>query len=320
MLLLLAVLGGLILLAWSSDKFVDGAVNLAGLTGIPPLVVGMVVIGFGTSAPELVVSASAALNGTPAMALGNAIGSNITNIALILGVTGLIAALPLESSIIRREIPVLLLVGAGSGLLLLDDYLSFLDGLLLMAALLVLLLWMLRMARQGNDPALQAETARQEVAMSMQHSLFWTVTGLLLLVVAARLVVWGASGIAAYFGVSDLVIGLTIVAIGTSLPELAASISSARRGETGMAVGNIIGSNLFNNLGVMGLAALIRPFAPPPEVISRDLPIMMGLTLLLLFAFTPPRRNILTRWEASVLLLVFVAYQLLLYYQSQATA
>ncbi|HPE61203.1 MAG: calcium/sodium antiporter [Thiothrix sp.] len=321
MLLLLAVLGGLILLAWSSDKFVDGAVSLARLTGIPPLVIGMVVIGFGTSAPELVVSVSAALNGTPAMALGNAIGSNITNIALILGVTGLIATLPLTSDIIRREIPVLLLVGAGSGLLLLDDYLSFMDGLLLMAALLILLLWMLRTAQRGGDPVLQEEAGNDTATLSLQQSLFWSITGLILLVVAARLVVWGASGIAGYFGVSDLVIGLTIVAIGTSLPELAASVSSARRGETSMAVGNIIGSNLFNNLGVMGLAALIKPFAPPPDVISRDLPIMMGLTLLLLvFAFTPPRRNVLTRWEAAVLLLAFVAYQLLLYFQSQATA
>jgi len=321
MLLLLAVLGKLILLAWSSDKFVDGAVSLARLTGIPPLVIGMVVIGFGTSAPELVVSVSAALNGTPAMALGNAIGSNITNIALILGVTGLIATLPLTSDIIRREIPVLLLVGAGSGLLLLDDYLSFMDGLLLMAALLILLLWMLRTAQRGGDPVLQEEAGNDTATLSLQQSLFWSITGLILLVVAARLVVWGASGIAGYFGVSDLVIGLTIVAIGTSLPELAASVSSARRGETSMAVGNIIGSNLFNNLGVMGLAALIKPFAPPPDVISRDLPIMMGLTLLLLvFAFTPPRRNVLTRWEAAVLLLAFVAYQLLLYFQSQATA
>ncbi len=319
LLFLAAVLVGLIILAWSADKFVDGASSLARITGIPPLVIGMVIIGFGTSAPEMLVSISAAMNGTPGMALGNAIGSNIANIALILGITAMIVALPVQSSVVRREIPLILLAGIFSWLLIRDGEITRLDGFILIGLLFLMLGWMTYAARKQHNGVFANEVKKEtdSLGMSKRESWSWTLIGLVLLVASSQLLVWGATGIAQRFGVSDLIIGLTIVAIGTSLPELAASVTSARKGEVSLAVGNIIGSNLFNNLGVMGLAAVIAPFAPPADVLARDLPIMLVLTLLIvLFAFTPPGRNILSRWEAIVLLIIFVAYQSLLYYQA----
>ncbi|MGB0847455.1 MAG: calcium/sodium antiporter [Thiolinea sp.] len=319
LLYLAAVAAGLLILAWSSDKFVDGASCLARITGIPPLVIGMVIIGFGTSAPEMLVSVSAAMNGTPGLALGNAIGSNIANIALILGLTAMIVVLPVHSTVVRREIPLILLAGIFSWVLIRDGSITQFDGILLILTLFVLLGWMTYAANKQHDPVFVEEVNKDTdtKTVSVKHSLFWTFLGLLLLVASSRLLVWGATGIAIRFGVSDLVIGLTIVAIGTSLPELAASVTSARKGEVSLAVGNIIGSNLFNNLGVMGLAAIIAPFTPPEAVLARDLPIMLVLTLLIVvFTFTPPKRNIISRWEAIVLLSIFAAYQLLLYYQS----
>nr|CAA6799883.1 MAG: Inner membrane protein YrbG, predicted calcium/sodium:proton antiporter [uncultured Thiotrichaceae bacterium] len=314
-----AIIIGLIILAWSSDKFVDGASGLARITGIPPLVIGMVIIGFGTSAPEMLVSISAALNGTPAMALGNAIGSNIANIALILGITAMLVALPVQSTIVKREIPLVLLAGIFSWWLIRDGSITRVDGILLIIALFVLLGWMTYAARQQHDPTFESEvnTTTKEGDLTFKQALFWTLAGLVLLVISSKILVFGATDIAKFFGISDLVIGLTIVAIGTSLPELAASVSSARKGEVNLAVGNIIGSNLFNNLGVMGLAAILAPFSTPEDVLARDLPIMLILTVLVVvFTFTPPKRNIISRWEASVLLSIFLAYQLLLYYQS----
>lgn len=310
---------GLAILAWSSDKFVDGASALARITGIPPLLIGIIIIGFGTSAPEMLVSVSAALNGTPAMALGNAIGSNITNIALILGVTAMMVSLPVQSTIVKREVPLVMLAGVFSWWLVRDGTLSRMDGVLLVIMLFVLLGWMIYAAKQEHDPAFEEEvnSNTEEEGFTYKQALFWTFTGLVLLVISSKMLVVGATDIAEFFGVSDLIIGLTIVAIGTSLPELAASVSSARKGEVNLAVGNIIGSNLFNNLGVMGLAAIIAPFGTPEDVLTRDLPIMLILTaLIVVFTFTPPKRNIISRWEAMVLLGIFVAYQLLLYYQS----
>ncbi len=319
LLFIAAVVLGLGILAWSSDKFVDGASALARITGIPSLIIGVVIIGFGTSAPEMLVSVSAALNGTPGMALGNAIGSNIANIALILGITALLVALPVQSTIVKREVPLVMLAGIFSLWLIIDGDISRVDGVLLIIMLFVLLGWMAYAAKQQHDPAFESEVTSMTEGepLSCKQAWFWTLTGLVLLVISSRLLVWGATGIAVEFGVSDLVIGLTIVAIGTSLPELAASLSSARKGEVNLAVGNIIGSNLFNNLGVMGLAALIAPFPTPEVVLTRDMPIMLILTVLIVvFTFTPPKRNMISRWEAAVLLTLFIGYQLLLYYQS----
>lgn len=320
LLLTVAVIVGLLLLAWSSDKFVDGASALAHITGISPLIIGIVIIGFGTSAPEMLVSVTAAMNGTPGLALGNAIGSNIANIALILGVTSLLVVLPLQSSIVKREIPLLLLAGLFSYWLMHDGHLSRIDAVLLLGMLASMLGWMIFAARgqTAKDESFLEEVEQEQAnSLDLRHAIFWTLTGLVLLVLSSKLLVWGASGIASTMGVSDLVIGLTIVAIGTSLPELAASIASARRGVADLAVGNIIGSNLFNNLGVIGLAALVMPFATPDEALTRDMLLMLGLTLaLIVFAFTPPKRNMITRWEGLLLLGIFIAYQALLYYQS----
>jgi cation:H+ antiporter len=319
LLFLVSVIAGLGILAWSSDKFVDGASALARITGIPPLIIGIVIIGFGTSAPEMLVSVSAAMNGTPGMALGNAIGSNITNIALILGITAMLIALPVQSTIVKREVPLVLLAGLFSWWLIGDGDISRFDGVLLIILLFVLLGWMAYAANRERDKAFENEvnSTTTEEELTYKQALFWTLSGLVLLAVSSKMLVWGATGIAVAFGVSDLVIGLTIVAIGTSLPELAASLNSARKGEVNLAVGNIIGSNLFNNLAVMGLAAIIAPFATPQEVLTRDMPIMLILTVLIVvFTFTPPKRNIISRWEAIVLLSIFIGYQLLLYFQS----
>lgn len=322
LLLIAAVIVGLMILAWSSDKFVDGATALAHITGISPLIVGIVIIGFGTSAPEMLVSVTAALNGTPGLALGNAVGSNIANIALILGITALLIALPLQSSIVRREIPLLLLAGLFSFWLMQDGQLTRNDAVLLLGLLAVMLGWMIFAARgqtAKNESFLEEVEQEKDADMDLRQAVFWTLTGLVLLVISSKILVWGASGIASALGISDLIIGLTIVALGTSLPELAASLASARRGVADLAVGNIIGSNLFNNLGVIGLAALVTPFATPADALTRDLPLMLGLTLfLIIFAFTPPKRNMITRWEGLLLLAAFIAYQALLYYQSTA--
>lgn len=309
-----AVIAGLALLTWSSDKFVDGAANVARLTGISPLVIGIVVIGFGTSAPEMLVSVTAALDGSPGISLGNAIGSNITNIALMLGITALLIALPVKSSIVRRELPMLLLAGVVSYVLLMDGHANRLDGIILMVLLFTLLGWLVYKAMndKGEEPLLDDEEMPDE--MPLKPAILWTVAGLVLLVLSSKILVWGAVGIAEELGVSDLIIGLTIIALGTSLPELAASIASVRKNQSDMAVGNIVGSNLFNNLAVIGLAALIHPLATPDEVLSRDLPMMLGLTfMIVVFAFTPPRNNVITRWEAIVFLSCFFAYQYLLY-------
>lgn len=319
-LFLLALFIGLVLLTWSSDKFVEGAARLAHLTNISPLVVGIVIVGFGTSAPELLVSANAAFSGSPGMALGNAIGSNIANIALILGATAVITLLPVRKSMMKLEVPALFTAAFLSWWLLADDFVSRIDGTVLMLALFIALGLLLKMAGKEKDLQVSTEVSEADIPnMSMGMAIFWTVAGLLLLVLGSRLLVWGGSGIASALGVSDLVIGLTIVAIGTSLPELAASLASARKGVSEMAVGNIVGSCLFNNLGVIGLAALIHPLATPSEVLMRDLPAMVGLyVLFVIFIFTPPARNAINRWEGMILLLLFASYQFMVYQQSIA--
>lgn len=314
---ILAMMAGLALLAWSSDRFVEGASSLARNLGVSPLVVGMVVVGFGTSAPEMLVSLMAAWEGSPSLALGNAAGSNITNIALILGVTALLTPVAVHSRVVKRELPIVLLVGALAWGLLADGRLSTVDGSVLLTVLMLVLAWMVRTAKvtpMETDALLQEIREEEPAALPMQPSLIWTAVGLVLLVLSSRLLVWGAVGVAQAWGVSDLVIGLTIVAVGTSLPELAASISSIRKGEADMAVGNVVGSNLFNTLAVMGIPAMLGEVAVPGGLLGRDLPVMLGLTvLLLLFNFTPPTRNLITRPEGGVLLALFVAYQVLLY-------
>lgn len=311
----LAILVGLALLVWSSDRFVDGASAIAANLGLSPLIIGITIVGLGTSAPEMLVSSFAAWQGNPTLGVGNALGSNIANIALILGVTALVAPLTISSGLIRLELPVLL-IGMLAGLLLIfDHYLSFSDGVILFTGLFVVMGILLYDATRAKpDDRLAAELADEIPAeMPLRTAIMWFSLGLVVLLISARMLVWGAVEVATALGVSDLVIGLTIVAIGTSLPELAASIVSARKDESDIAVGNVIGSNLFNLFGVMALPGLIHPSALPSQVLHRDYPVMILLTLVLFFmayrfrSQTEARR--INRIEGIALVIVFFAYQ-----------
>ncbi len=311
----LAVIIGLALLVWSSDRFVDGASAIAANLGMSPLIIGITIVGMGTSAPEMLVSGIASWQGNPSLGVGNALGSNIANIALILGVTALVAPLVISSGLIRLELPVLMIGMLLALALIWDGYLSFADGLILFSLLFVVMGILLYDATHARaSDALVAELADEvEVDMPLGKAVMWFLVGLIVLLASARMLVWGAVNVATAIGVSDLVIGLTIVAIGTSLPELAASIVSARKGESDMAVGNVIGSNLFNLFGVMALPGLISPAPLPPAVLTRDYPLMLALTAALFFmafrfrASTTARR--INRFEGLALIAVFFAYQ-----------
>lgn len=304
-----AIIAGLILLVWSADKFVEGSATTASHFGMPPLLIGMVVVGFGTSAPEMAVSALAASQGNPGLALGNAYGSNITNIALILGITALLAPIAVHSQVMRKELPILILVTAFAGWQLWDGDLSRMDAIGLMLAFVLLIGWSIYQGLRQPDDALATEMTEEVNAMPVRKAILWLVVGLLLLIISSRILVWGAVDLATTFGISDLAIGLTIVAVGTSLPELASSIIAARKGEHDLALGNILGSNLFNTLAVVGIAGLIAPMPVAPEVLTRDFPVMAALTLVLFamcYGFRGPGR--INRFEGSALLLAFVAY------------
>jgi cation:H+ antiporter len=312
---LLAIAAGLALLVWSADRFVEGSAVTARHFGMPPLLVGMVVVGFGTSAPEMVVSALAASQGNPGLALGNAYGSNITNIALILGITAIISPIAVHSQVMRKELPIL----AGITLLaiwqLLDGSLSRLDAVGLLLTFTALLGWSIWAGMKKPQDALALEVSAEldERVMPIRNAVFWLVAGLVLLIISSRILVWGAVDLATAFGVSDLIIGLTIVAIGTSLPELASSVIAARKGEHDLALGNILGSNMFNTLAVVGIAGMISPMEVAGDVLVRDLPVMAGLTFALFalgYGFRGPGR--INRVEGALLITAFVAYTLYL--------
>jgi cation:H+ antiporter len=307
----LSVVFGLALLLWSADRFVEGSAVTARHLGMPPLLIGMVIVGFGTSAPEMVVSALAAMQGNPGLALGNAYGSNITNIALILGLTAIISPIAVHSSVLRKELPILAAVTIFAVLMLLDGELSRMDAWVFLGVFAALMVWTVREGlRQRSDPLAEEMTQELDAAeMPLRRALLWVAIGLVLLIVSSRLLVWGAVEIAHALGVSDLIIGLTIVAVGTSLPELASSIIAARKGEHDIALGNIIGSNLFNTLAVVGIAGAIHPMVVPPEVISRDMMVMGLLTLSLFvigYGFRGPGR--INRIEGLLLLACYVGY------------
>lgn len=306
-----AILVGLVLLVWSADRFIDGAAATAAHLGVPSLLIGILIIGFGTSAPEMMVSALAALDGNPGLALGNAYGSNIANIGLILGVVALVSPLAVHSQVIRQELPLLGLATLIAGALLLNGTISRLDGVLLLVMLVgVMTLSVIRARRQGGD-ALGANTQESmaEHPMSLRAGIVWTLVGLLLLIVSSRLLVWGAVYVAQAFGVSDLIIGLTVVALGTSLPELASSIAAVRKNEHDLVLGNVVGSNLFNLLAVVGLAAVIAPIDVDAEVLVRDWPVMAVLTLaLLIFGIGLRGQGRINRFEALTLLLAYLGY------------
>ncbi len=314
---LIAVLAGFTFLVWGAERFVMGAAATARGLGVSPLLIGLTIVGFGTSAPEILVSIMASLNDNPGMAVGNAIGSNITNVALILGATALLVPLSVHSGTVRRELPILLGTTAVAWLLLSDSHLGFGDGMILLAGLALMLGWViwLGLHSRDKDPIVAEYEAEIPTDMPLRRSLFWLLVGIVVLIGSSRLLVWGAVGIAEAFGVSDLVIGLTIVALGTSLPELAASIASAMKNEPDIAIGNVIGSNMFNLLAVLGIPGLLRPDRIDPEVLSRDMPVMVGLTLALLaMAWGLRGEGRINRLEGAVLLGCYVGYQSLLYF------
>lgn len=306
-----AVIVGLALLVWSADRFIEGAATTAGYFGMPPLLIGMVIVGFGTSAPEMAVSALSALQGNPGLALGNAYGSNITNIALILGTTALISPIAVHSSVLRKELPILTAVTALAVWQLWDGTISRNESVILLLVFAVLMAWIIRegMARPADPLGAEIEQELAEKTMPLSRALTWLIVGLLLLIASSRILVWGAVTIASDLGVSDLVIGLTVVAVGTSLPELASSLIATRKGEHDIALGNVIGSNLFNTLAVVGIAGSISPMTVGPEVLTRDVAVMSALTLsLFIFAYGFRGQGRINRVEGTLLLTVFVGY------------
>lgn len=275
---------GLAILVWGADKLVFGSAALARNIGISPLVIGMTILAMGSSAPEMMVSATAALEGKTDTAVGNVLGSNIANIALILGITAIVKPLSVGSAVLRRELPMMIGVTLIVGAILWDNHLGFYEGILLIALFAAFILVMLQVSRkekQNGDALLDEQESEIPVGVSNPKAAFWVVVGLILLPIGAGMLVDNAVVIAKYFGMSDLVIGLTIIAVGTSLPELAASLAGALKGEDDMAVGNIIGSNVFNILAVMGLPGLLNPSLLSPEAMSRDFWVMLGVSLLL---------------------------------------
>ncbi len=310
----LALISGLTVLVWSADRFVAGAAGLARALGVSTLIIGLTIVAFGTSAPEMLVSAVAALQGNAGLAIGNAIGSNIANMALVLGVTALIAPLVVHSNTLNREFPLMLVVMVVALGLLWNGLLSRLDGLILLGGMVAVVVWTIHLARTSSveDPLI--EELAEEIPAHMPKGQAWwlLVSGLALLLLSSKLLVWGAVGIAQYYGVSDLVIGLTIVAIGTSLPELAASVMAARKNEHDIAVGNVVGSNLFNILAVLGIAGSIAPTEVDPAVLYRDFPLMLILSMALYLmarGFSREGHGIIRRWAGLLLLLVFLGYQ-----------
>lgn len=315
-----AVIVGLGVLVWSADKFVDGAVGVAKFCGMSTLLIGMVVVGFGTSAPEMVVSAISAMENAPELALGNAYGSNIANIALILGVTALISPVLVVRKALKRDLPILLAVTGLAVFLAFDGAIDRIDGVVLLLVFAGVMGFNIISEIRHKTKGENAENAEDESPKkTLGGSVFWLILGLALLVGSSRALVWGAVEIARALGVSDLLIGLTIVAVGTSLPELASSIAAARKGENDLAFGNIIGSNLFNTLLVVGIAATIAPMKSfEPSVFYRDMPVMAVLTVLLLLFGLPVRKKRLdaegrrigriNRLEGATFLAVYIGY------------
>jgi len=308
---IIAITSGLVALVWSAGLFIDGAKAVAQRFGMSPLLIGMLVIGFGTSAPEMVVSGLSAAQGNPGLALGNAFGSNITNIALILGLTAIIRPLGVHSGVLRKELPVLAMATGLVALLMLDRVLGLYDALMLLVVFVGLTLWSVYEGKRVKRDSFGASVdhALQNPSGPLWRSVAVLVTGLVLLVISSQALVWGAVQVAEGLGVSDVIIGLTVVAIGTSLPELASSIIAARKGDHEIAFGNVIGSNLFNTLAVVGIAGSIHAIPVDNAILVRDLPVM-GILTLALFFFGFGFRGVgrINRYEGAFLLLCFVTY------------
>lgn len=310
----LAILAGIVLLLYGADRFVVGAAAAARNLGVSPLLIGLTIVGFATSAPEILVSVTAALRGATDMAVGNAIGSNIANIGMVLGIGAMIRPIMISGSgTLRREFPMLIGITLLVFLLFLDDRLSIYDGFLLLTGLAIFLYWIIRIgftSESGDSMAAEydAEIPRD---LSTKQAFFWLFAGFAVLLVGSNLLVWGAEEVARTFGVSELVIGLTILAIGTSLPELAVTAMSAFKGEAGLALGNIVGSNIYNLLAVVGVAATIHPADLSADVVRLHYPVMAGFTVALyLMAYNYKGNDVacIKRYQGVILFVAFLAY------------
>jgi len=309
---------GFVALIWSADKFLSGAAATATNIGVSKMMIGLTVVSVGTSAPEIVVASMAALDGNSLLAVGNAIGSNIANIGLVLGITAIITPLPFSANVLRKELPWLLGATFLAVILLFDRRLDFVDGIILLLGL-TYILWQL-MASQ-SDPEYSTEAISDELddlpEMTNRQSIIWLTVGLIVLLISAQVLVYAATNIATTLGVSDLIIGLTIVAVGTSLPELAATVGSAIKGQPDIAIGNIVGSNILNILAVLAVPGLIHATDIDYAALWRDSGMMLALTLVLaLFAYGLNSRAVITRFEGSVMLMAWIGYNLLLIQQA----
>lgn len=307
---------GLAILSWSADRFVYGASALAKNIGVSPMMIGLTIVAMGSSAPEIVVSATASLSGSPDTAVGNAIGSNITNIALVLGITALVKPLLVSSGTLKREFPLLFAMCLVAVYFLHDQILSFNEGVILISLFVMVLggmAWLSLNVEKG-DPLVDENELEIPNGVSTSVAILWVILGLVMLPLSAHFLVESAVFIAKYFGISDLVIGLTIIALGTSLPELAACIAGVLKGEDDLAMGNIIGSNIFNILAVLGMPGLIAPGLIDADAATRDMYVMLGLTILLLiFSFNFKGTRRINRLEGAILVAAFLGYQFILF-------
>ncbi|MDE9435635.1 calcium/sodium antiporter [Xenorhabdus bovienii] len=307
---------GLILLVYGSDRLVYGAAVFARSLKIPPYIVGLTIMGIGTSLPELMVSITAAQDGLPNIAVGNAIGSNITNLLLITGAASLIRPITVKSDILRRELPLMLLITAFVGYILADSYLSRLDGIVLLLTALFFIALMIKMTTVSQDDGLDSYMQERDAELPVEGNkgiaLLWVVLGLIILPISTRMVIDNAAVVARIYGISELIIGLTILAVGTSLPELATSIAAAIKGENDMAMGNIIGSNVFNITLVLGIPGILSPSVISPQAFSRDFWVMMAASVLFTI-FCLGRKHRLNRLNGILLLGCFIAYFVVLF-------
>ena len=315
----LALIVGFIALVWSADRFVAGAAATANNLGVSKILIGLTVVSIGTSAPEILVALAAAMEGTSILAIGNAIGSNIANIGLVLGITAMVAPLPFAASVLKVELPWLICATLLALYCLYDLHLGVVDGLLLVAGLALIIHRLLR--KQRRKPAPLPESIQEELDeiedMPTGRALVYLIVGLGVLLASAQTLVWAATEVAEYLGVSELIIGLTVIAIGTSLPELAATLAAAVKGHPDIAIGNVVGSNILNILAVLAVPALVAPVDFETHVLWRDYGTMAALTLLLmLFAYGFGKRPIITRFEGCVMVLSWIGYNTLLYIQA----
>ncbi|MBB1269962.1 calcium/sodium antiporter [Shewanella sp. SR44-3] len=307
---------GLAVLVWSADRFVYGAAAFARNLGLPPMLIGLTIVAMGSSAPEMFVAATASMEGMSDTAIGNVLGSNVANITLILGITALLGALSVTSETLKREIPLMIAATVLAGYLLHDGILSRTDGWILLSAFFALMGYLIYQALSNKTPDALTDESEAEIPTGVPtwRAIFWILVGMVLLPLSADWMVDGAVGIAKTFGLSDLVIGLTIIAVGTSLPELAACVAGVMKKEHDLAIGNIVGSNIFNILAVMALPGLIAPGEVDAQASSRDFYMVLATSCALaILVLSSGAKKQLTRWHGAVLLLTFIVYQVVIF-------